>query len=86
MAGQIGCVGLQLTTALGQVPTHYFQVTTIEIAEKGQESGIENIGADNSLAPVEYFNLNGIRVNADALTPGLYIKRQGSAVEKVLVK
>ena len=34
----------------------------------------------------EYFNLQGMRVDADALTPGLYIKRQGNNSTKVLVK
>ncbi len=49
-------------------------------------SGIEDIEADGSDAPVEYFNLNGVRVNGEALTPGLYIKRQGGKATKVLVK
>ena len=50
------------------------------------ESGIEGIMADGSDAPAEYYNLNGVRVNADNLTPGLYIKRQGGKATKVLVK
>jgi len=49
-------------------------------------SGIEDIEADGSDAPVEYFNLNGVRVNGEALTPGIYIKRQGGKASKVLVK
>lgn len=35
---------------------------------------------------VEYFNLNGIRVSAANLTPGIYIKRQGGKAQKVYVK
>lgn len=49
-------------------------------------SGIGDIEIDNSNAPVEYYNINGIRVNAENLTPGLYIRRQGTDVKKVLVK
>lgn len=49
-------------------------------------SGIGDIEIDNSNAPVEYYNINGIRVNAENLTPGLYIRRQGTDVQKVLVK
>ena len=49
-------------------------------------SGIEGIEADGNDAPAEFFNLNGVRVNGDALNPGLYIKRQGGKISKVLVK
>ena len=37
-------------------------------------------------APVEYYNLQGIKVNARSLIPGLYIRHQGSKSDKVLVK
>ena len=37
-------------------------------------------------AVVEYYNLQGIRVDADVLTPGLYIRRQGSKATKILVR
>lgn len=46
-------------------------------------SRITDIIADDN-APVEYFNLQGIRV--DNPTSGLYIRRQGNRVEKILVK
>lgn len=47
------------------------------------ETGIEDIVVDEN-APVEYFNLQGIRVSNPE--NGLYIKRQGNKVEKVYVK
>lgn len=51
------------------------------------EAGINNVEADDdSDAPVEYYNLNGVRVNSGALAPGLYIKRQGAHVTKVIVR
>lgn len=48
-------------------------------------AAIDNIAAEENNAPVEYFNLQGVRVNADNLTPGLYISRQGNETKKVLI-
>ena len=48
------------------------------------ESAIESIGVDNENAPVEYFNLQGIRVDNPAA--GIFIRRQGSKVSKVVIK
>ena len=45
--------------------------------------GVENVASDAN-APVEYFNLQGIRVAQPEA--GLYIRRQGSSVTKILVK
>lgn len=46
--------------------------------------GVESITIDNSNAPVEYYNLQGVRVaNPES---GLYIRRQGNTATKVLVK
>lgn len=49
-------------------------------------TGVNDITVDNAQAPVQYYNLQGIEVNEDNLTPGIYIRRQGNAVGKVLVK
>lgn len=49
------------------------------------ESGIEDVVVDEN-APVEWYNLQGVRVNGENLTPGIYIKRQGSKAVKVLVR
>lgn len=46
-------------------------------------SGVEGVVADDENAPVEYFNLQGMRVAADQ--SGIYIRRQGSKVEKVSI-
>jgi hypothetical protein len=51
-----------------------------------ESTGISNISVSNSNAAVEYYNLNGVRVNGDNLTSGLYIRRQGNQATKVLVK
>jgi hypothetical protein len=49
------------------------------------EAGVSTVVVDdNSNAPVEYFNLQGVRVaNPEN---GLYIRRQGNKATKVLVK
>lgn len=55
----------------------------IKLIPADDQSGIADIVADEN-APVEYFNLQGIRVaNPEN---GLYIRRQGNKVEKILVK
>ena len=58
------------------------QVQPVEI-EEAASSAIDEIGADEN-APVEYFNLQGIRV--DNPEAGLYIRRQGSKVSKVVIR
>ena len=45
-------------------------------------SGVEGVVIEAEEAPVEYFNLQGQRVNGE-LAPGIYIRRQGSSVTKV---
>ncbi len=62
---------------------------TINVTFNGSRNnlaGIGQVGMDNENAPVEYFNLQGVRVAGDNLTPGIYIFRQGTDVKKVLVK
>ena len=62
---------------------------TINVTFNGQSdstAGIGGIDTDNSNAPVEWYNLNGVRVNGENLAPGIYIRRQGSEVSKVLVR
>lgn len=54
---------------------------TIMISEI-DPSGLVNIAADQN-APVEYFNLQGMKVENPAA--GLYIKRQGNTVTKVVL-
>lgn len=44
-------------------------------------AGIHAVGADDPSAPVEYFNLQGIRVTDPAA--GVYIRRQGATVSKI---
>lgn len=46
-------------------------------------AAVEGVEVDEN-APVEYYNLQGVKVNGDV--PGLYIRRQGGKAEKVIVK
>lgn len=50
----------------------------------GGESGINSAVVDNSNAPVEYYNLQGVRVVNP--TRGIYVMRQGNKATKVLLK
>lgn len=49
-------------------------------------SGVDNIAAADEEAEAEYYTLQGVRIAADDLTPGMYIRRQGNNVTKVIVK
>lgn len=48
-------------------------------------AGINDVVVDNENAPVEYFNLQGMRVNEPAAGQ-FVIRRQGNKVEKIIVK
>ncbi|MDE6331295.1 MAG: hypothetical protein K2L80_01710, partial [Muribaculaceae bacterium] len=50
------------------------------------KSGVENIAVDAADADAEYFRIDGIRVAADRLTPGVYVVRKGNEVSKVVIK
>lgn len=50
-----------------------------------KEDGINDISADAS-APVEYYNIQGVRMDGDNLPSGLYITRQGNKVQKTIIR
>lgn len=49
-----------------------------------ENTGIDEIATDAVTAPVEYYNLNGIKVENPA--NGIYIRRCGSDVSKVIIR
>ena len=55
----------------------------VKVVYSTTQTGIDSINPDLD-APVEYFNLNGVRVSEPA--DGIFIRRQGSKVSKVVVK
>ncbi len=57
----------------------------IKALEDKVVTGIEEVAAEAEGA-AEYFDLNGMRVNAENLTPGIYVKRQGGKASKIAVR
>lgn len=53
--------------------------------EPDHQSGVENVAADAN-GNVEYFNLQGVRVEAENLTPGLYIRSEAGRSSKVAIR
>ena len=51
-------------------------------------SGIDEIQHEITIpmAPIEYYNLHGVKIDVENLTPGIYITRQGNKTSKVLIK
>lgn len=54
-------------------------------------AGINDLDTDNDTitpvdTPVEYYNLQGQRRNPNNLTPGIYIRRQGTHTTKIIIK
>ncbi|MDE6174636.1 MAG: hypothetical protein K2F88_03640 [Duncaniella sp.] len=59
-------------------------IVSIVAKIKNDPSGIADIVLDNENAPVEFFNLQGVRVENPS--NGLYIRRQGNKVSKVIIR
>lgn len=78
-----------LWIATGDVTEAKFETTTDRVDIFSLTVGLDKVGAVEDInfdanEPVEYYNLQGVRVaNPEN---GLYIRRQGSKVSKVLVK
>ncbi len=52
-----------------------------------KSGSVESITTDDDTnAPIQYFNLSGVAISADNLTPGVYVTRQGSKASKVIIK
>jgi hypothetical protein len=67
--------------------TFVYTNTTKTLALKNiAKTGVEDIATDTTDAAVEYFNLQGVRVNYSNATPGVYIRRQGNTATKVIKK
>lgn len=50
------------------------------------QSGIATPAANVRTGDVEYYNMQGLRVDKPHLAPGIYIRRQGSASDKVVIR
>ncbi len=58
---------------------------TLPFSLSDENAGIDDITIDNNDAPVEYFNLQGMRIN-EPTAGQIVIRRQGNTTTKVLVK
>lgn len=58
-------------------------VMQIRFEDYTDVAGIKATSVADSTAPVEYFNIQGVRVQGD-LVPGIYIRKQGTQVTKIL--
>lgn len=50
------------------------------------KSGVDDIAVDRENGDEEYFSLQGIKVNKENLTPGIYIRKSGKKTEKVWIR
>ncbi len=50
------------------------------------ETGLDYIEADGCNGTAKYYKLNGVEADGEALSPGVYIKKQGDKATQVLVK
>lgn len=73
----------ELNVCSSTIYTHDNECMTFEWEK---EAGIDDIPETDPNTPAVYYNLNGIRVNGDALAPGLYIKCQGGSATKWHIK
>lgn len=86
--------GLTLASPLGEhVTAGLFNDMTTDVLIQGikvftytntnEGAAVDGIEADDN-APVEYYNLQGMKVKGDE--PGIYVRRQGGKTSKVIVK
>ena len=62
------------------------EIKTINVTKASDTTAIDEIGTDVVEGEAEYFNLQGVKINPENAAPGLYIRRQGGKVAKVMVK
>lgn len=59
----------------------------VDVKFTSEKAGIISIDMTGSEdAPVEYYNINGVRMDASSLAPGLYIRKQGGKATKVIIR
>ena len=60
-------------------------ISAYEITDN-EVSSVDNIEMSNDSAPIEYYNLHGIKINVDNARPGIYIKKQGNHTTKIIIR
>lgn len=67
--------------------TYSIDIKSMQTVYNNYVNGISDIVSDTSAdAPVELYNLQGIRVSSANAAPGLYIRRQGNRSEKIIIR
>lgn len=78
----LSCGTADVTVSITLFGVTFGKSCSIEvIGDAGMEECIDDF--DNQKLP-EYYDLNGIRLNSNIRLPGIYIKRQGRVMQKVL--
>lgn len=72
--------------ATADSPTQMAYSLVVTLSDLNGGSGVSSINGDDNNAPVEYYDLTGVRCNPDNLTPGIYVMRKGASVKKVSIK
>lgn len=50
------------------------------------ESGIDTVNDENSVYPVEYYNLQGVKIDGNPMPGTIVIRRQGTKADKIIVR
>lgn len=68
--------------------THYLDrmLYVTDISRHDTTTLVDQLPVDAAASAIEYFNLQGQRVNPSHLAPGIYLMRRGGHVSKLLVK
>jgi hypothetical protein len=78
VAGDINTGNMNVTS---KTANYTFEDSEIENAQ----TSVANVAVDAS-GKVEFYNLQGVKVAEDALTPGIYVRRAAGKAVKVIVK
>lgn len=81
----IGCNNPELFSVLNKNFELQAEGADLKLLAMEIVTGIEEVAAEAD-GEAEYFDLRGVRVNAEALTPGLYICRKGGKVSKTVIR
>lgn len=80
---EYGYPDLYTVTEYDYETDEFVNMMQVKMEDYSNVAGIGEVEVDNSSAPVEYFNIQGMRVNGD-LAPGVYIRRHGNDVMKIM--
>lgn len=70
---------------LGLEPTFHSMVSPVADKPTSIDKVFADANDDFNVEPV-YYNMQGVKVDADNMVPGIYVKRCGKSAEKVLIR